>query len=239
MLRAFHPCHIGTLDFGLCPRWIFWLNFLEAVFRWHLLFLLQKNTHRKFGIKFGGKIRWKHSVFRYVFRCVFRYVFRRVFRWTAFCLEIGKIRAESVLQERPLNKLSRPKKAKLRGREETFRPPPLRAEDAHPVRQSPDPKSLISVCSFFLPESFSTETDQKLTKNRPKVDPLRGVLVRVCCLRGSTVCGWNKSGEHPGDHNHQDFPKSTAIQMGGVLRYKWEEYCDTNGYWQYFPFLRA
>ena len=40
-------------------------------------------------------------------------------------------------------------------------------------------------------------------------------------------------GEHPGDHNHQDFPKSTAIQMGGVpgiaiqmggvLRYKWEE----------------
>ena len=36
-------------------------------------------------------------------------------------------------------------------------------------------------------------------------------------------------GEHPGDHNHQDFPKSTAIQMGGVLQYKWEAYCDTNG----------
>ena len=36
-------------------------------------------------------------------------------------------------------------------------------------------------------------------------------------------------GEHSGDHNHQDFPKSTAIQMGGVLRYKWEAYCDTNG----------
>ena len=29
-------------------------------------------------------------------------------------------------------------------------------------------------------------------------------------------------GEHSGDHNHQDFPKSTAIQMGGVLQYKWE-----------------
>ena len=29
------------------------------------------------------------------------------------------------------------------------------------------------------------------------------------------------SGEHSGDHNHQDFPK--------VLRYKWEAYCDTNG----------
>ena len=36
-------------------------------------------------------------------------------------------------------------------------------------------------------------------------------------------------GEHPGDHNHQDFPKSPAIQMGGVLQYKWEAYCDTNG----------
>ena len=36
-------------------------------------------------------------------------------------------------------------------------------------------------------------------------------------------------GEHSGDHNHQDFPKSTAIQMGGVLQYKWEAYCDTNG----------
>ena len=36
-------------------------------------------------------------------------------------------------------------------------------------------------------------------------------------------------GEQSGDHNHQDFPKSTAIQMGGVLQYKWEAYCDTNG----------
>ena len=36
-------------------------------------------------------------------------------------------------------------------------------------------------------------------------------------------------GEHPGDHNHQDFPKSTAKQIGGVLQYKWEVYCDTNG----------
>ena len=35
-------------------------------------------------------------------------------------------------------------------------------------------------------------------------------------------------GEHPDDHNHQDFPKSTAIQMGGVLQYKWE-------YWQHSP----
>ena len=39
----------------------------------------------------------------------------------------------------------------------------------------------------------------------------------------------NFNGEHPSDRNHQDFPKSTAIQMGGVLQYKWEAYCDTNG----------
>ena len=37
------------------------------------------------------------------------------------------------------------------------------------------------------------------------------------------------NGKHPGDHNHQDFPQSTAMQMGGVLQYKWEAYCDTNG----------
>ena len=41
--------------FSHCARWIFWLNFLEAVFRRHLLFLLQKNTHRKFGEKFMEK----------------------------------------------------------------------------------------------------------------------------------------------------------------------------------------
>ena len=107
MLRGFHPCHVGTLDFCSVSRWIFWLNFLEAVFRWHLLFLLQKNTHQKFGEKFGEKIRWKHSVFRCVLRCVLRYAFRCVFRWATFCLEIGKIRAESVLQERPLNNFCR------------------------------------------------------------------------------------------------------------------------------------
>ena len=38
-----------------------------------------------------------------------------------------------------------------------------------------------------------------------------------------------KLGDHSGDHNHQDFPKSTAVQMGGVLQYKWEAYCNTNG----------
>ena len=29
--------------------------------------------------------------------------------------------------------------------------------------------------------------------------------------------------------SHHEFPKSTAIQTGGVWQYKWEAYCDTNG----------
>ena len=35
--------------------------------------------------------------------------------------------------------------------------------------------------------------------------------------------------ELSGDPNPQYFPKSTAVQMGGVLPYKWEAYCSTNG----------
>ena len=62
--------------------------------------------------------------------------------------------------------------------------------------------------------------DRILTKNRPKVDPLKGVR---------SICVLLNIGEHPGDHDHQDFPESTAIQMGGVLQYIWEAYCDTNG----------
>ena len=58
---------------GFCsvPWWIFWLNFLEAVFRWYLLLLLQKNTHRKFGEKFGGKIRWNIPFFSAFFGAFF------------------------------------------------------------------------------------------------------------------------------------------------------------------------
>ena len=48
-------------------------------------------------------------------------------------------------------------------------------------------------------------------------------------------------GEHPGDHHHQDFPKSAAMQI-------MEAHCDTNGrrtviqmggVLTVFPFLRA
>ena len=38
----------------------------------------------------------------------------------------------------------------------------------------------------------------------------------------------------------QYFPKSTAVQMGGVLPYKWEAYCSTNGRCTVgFPFLQG
>ena len=38
-----------------------------------------------------------------------------------------------------------------------------------------------------------------------------------------------EGGEHSCDPNHQHFPKRMAIQMGSILRHKWEEYCDTKG----------
>ena len=42
------------------------------------------------------------------------------------------------------------------------------------------------------------------------------------------------------DPNPQYFSKSTAVQMGGVLPYKWEAYCSTNGRRTAgFPFLRS
>ena len=45
------------------------------------------------------------------------------------------------------------------------------------------------------------------------------------------------NGNVPVTHNHQDFPKSTAIQTGDVLQYKWKTYCDTNGRsTEVFPF---
>ena len=48
------------------------------------------------------------------------------------------------------------------------------------------------------------------------------------------------SQKRSGDPNPQYFSKSTAVQMGGVLPYKWEAYCSTNGRRiAGFPFLRS
>ena len=44
--------------------------------------------------------------------------------------------------------------------------------------------------------------------------------------------------KRPGDPNPQYFSESTAVQMGGVLPYKQEAYCSTNGRCTVgFPFL--
>ena len=49
-----------------------------------------------------------------------------------------------------------------------------------------------------------------------------------------------KSQELSGDPNPQYFLKSTAVQMGGVLPYKWETYCRTNGRCiAWFPFIQS
>ena len=45
---------------------------------------------------------------------------------------------------------------------------------------------------------------------RDLINPDNAVNLAIC-----------SGGEHPGGHNHQDFPKA--------LQYKWEAYCDTNG----------
>ena len=43
------------------------------------------------------------------------------------------------------------------------------------------------------------------------------------------LCDIPLCGEHPGNPNHDYFPKTISIEMGGVLRCKWEAYRDANG----------
>ena len=50
----------------------------------------------------------------------------------------------------------------------------------------------------------------------PQSDLMRNQALTDSTLSPECVC-ISKNGEHPGDQNHQDFLKSTAIQMGGVL----------------------
>ena len=75
MLRGPQPCHISTLNFALCRDGIFWLNFLEAVFRWHLLVLLQKTHTENSGKisveKFGENIPFFGAFFGALFGTFF------------------------------------------------------------------------------------------------------------------------------------------------------------------------
>ena len=77
--------------------------------------------------------------------------------------------------------------------------------------------------SFCLPSPSSGERAQRVPISLIVLFGIRP----ICRLHfGQT---FQNFGKHPGDHNHQDFPKSIAIRMGGVLQYKWEAYCNTNG----------
>ena len=49
----------------------------------------------------------------------------------------------------PDSSLPNPRKTNFRGRARTFRPPPLRVEDPHPTRSSPDPNLKLNLCALF------------------------------------------------------------------------------------------
>ena len=97
----------------------------------------------------------------------------------------------------------------------------------HPFLPPPSNLNLVSVFAplyLFLPHGMLLLTKfTLLLRYESETTALKPQFTEGCsfflCLQ---------FGEHSGDHNHQDFPKSTAIQMGGVLRYKWEAYCVTN-----------
>ena len=67
---------------------------------------------------------------------------------------------------------------------------------------------------------------------------ISGNLTRVLVRKVPT--GKPQNHKCSGDPNPQYFSKSTAVQMGGVLPYKWEAYCSPNGRRiAGFPFLRS
>ena len=103
----------------------------------------------------------------------------------------------------------------------------IRALCAKPFRVNFSPKRNLFL---IVPTSFAANPD----RGRRRISRESRGGAGVSRLSGDGAIQLSKGplhifGEHPSDHNHQDFPKSTAIQMGCVLQYKWEAYCDTNG----------
>ena len=89
-------------------------------------------------------------------------------------------------------------------------------------------------------------------KTQPPSPPKRGVLwawgfsskespkIPGAHKIGAAISGPRIAQELSGDPNPQYFLKSTAVEMGGVLPYKWEAYCSTNGRCIVgFPFLQG
>ena len=71
-------------------------------------------------------------------------------------------------------------------------------------------------------------------------EPFRGRVAKVLVQKLLRAVEAENSQKRSGDPNPQYFSKSTAVQMGGVLPYKWEAYCSTNGRRiAGFPFLRS
>ena len=107
-------------------------------------------------------------------------------------------------------------------------------------------KHLLSAFYKTLP-SKNPSKNLVFTENRlqaPSKNPSKKHLLLENLLRTllKSVLLYDPLGVHPifqkrsGDANPQYFSKNTAVQMGGVLQYKREAYCSTNGT-AGFPFL--
>ena len=99
-------------------------------------------------------------------------------------------------------------------------------------------------CATLGRESVRAHTNQHPTEGHPPSESQAEWLVkpRLATLKSPFLRGGfpHLPQELSRDPNPQYFLKSTAIQMGGVLPYKWEAYCSTIGRRiAGFPFLRS
>ena len=81
MLRGFHPCHIGTLDFALCrdgfSGWIFWRPFFGGIYCSYCRKTHTENSGKisveKFGDNIPFSVHFSVRFFGTFLRCVFRW----------------------------------------------------------------------------------------------------------------------------------------------------------------------
>ena len=107
-------------------------------------------------------------------------------------------------------------------------------------------QSDLHACPIVLVSSSCTRAKRK--RNRPWAEDVGTLFFweiklsisdrMLCCQHRS--CEQTSIQKRSGDPNPQYFSKSTAVEMGGVLPYKWEAHCSTNGRRiAGFPFLRS
>ena len=114
-----------------------------------------------------------------------------------------------------------PKKGRRRGGQHRGKKE-KRTRENKSVLDPPTPHNFWQ-CSFLIQQQRH-DMHPTLTTDLCKI-----ILSKLFCDKALKDLAAPKHGEHSGDHNHQDFPKGTAIQIGGVLQYKWEAYCHANG----------